>query len=129
MFHPNYYYPATYQPMQMIQQTPQQTNNTPGIIWVQGEAGAKAYPVGAGNSVLLMDTEDAILYIKSVDQSGIPQPLRVFELCEKHTQNNAVNASAKNTENVSRDEFERLKSDVTRLYRRVMDNAEEEGEG
>ena len=32
-----------------------QSNNS-GIVWVQGEAGAKSYLVGAGNSVMLMDS-------------------------------------------------------------------------
>lgn len=49
-----------------------------GILWVQGEAGAKAYPVAAGNSLLLMDSEKQVFYIKSTDPSGMPQPLRRF---------------------------------------------------
>lgn len=57
------------------QQTSQQTAP---IIWVQGEEGAKAYMVAAGNSVLLMDSENSTFYIKSTDASGMPQPLRVL---------------------------------------------------
>ena len=57
-----------------------------GIIWVQGMEGAKAYPVASGNSVLLMDSEESVFYIKSTDQSGMPQPLRIFEYKEKNAQ-------------------------------------------
>ena len=54
-------FPVGYQPAQMYypqqyqvqQQTPQQSS---AIIWVQGEAGAKSYLIGAGQSVLLMDS-------------------------------------------------------------------------
>lgn len=57
-------------------------NGNNGIIWVQGEAGAKSYLVGAGNSVLLMDSEQGRFYIKSTDNSGMPMPLRIFEYSE-----------------------------------------------
>ncbi len=56
------------------------------IIWVQGEEGAKAYMVAAGNSVLLMDSENSKFYIKSTDASGMPQPLRVFDYTERGKQ-------------------------------------------
>lgn len=53
-----------------------------GIIWVQGIEGAKAYPVGAGQNALLMDSEESVFYIKSTDQSGMPMPLRAFSYSE-----------------------------------------------
>lgn len=63
-------------------QQPAQQQPTP-IIWVQGEEGAKAYMVAAGNSVLLMDSENSVFYIKSTDASGMPQPLRIFDYTER----------------------------------------------
>ena len=80
----NYQVPATYQQQYPMQQTISNTpivsnnHNSAGIIWVQGEAGAKAYPVAPGNSVLLMDSEAECFYIKSTDSSGVPMPLRAF---------------------------------------------------
>ena len=62
---------------------PNYGTHQPGLTWVQGEAGAKSYLVGAGQSVLLMDSERSVFYIKSTDASGMPQPLRVFEYQEK----------------------------------------------
>ena len=67
----------------MMGQAAQQTQGTPSIIWVQGEEGAKAYMVAAGNSVLLMDSENSAFYIKSTDASGMPLPLRVFDYKER----------------------------------------------
>lgn len=87
---PNYnnYFPATYQPYVPTQNqyAPTPQNNTPTIVWVQGEAGAKSYLVAAGQSVLLMDAESSTFYIKSTDASGMPMPLRVFDYKER-TQN------------------------------------------
>ena len=79
-FFPTNYQPYTYQPYQ-TQQPPQQSNS--GIVWVQGEAGAKSYLVGAGQSVLLMDSESSSFYIKSTDTSGMPLPLRIFDYTER----------------------------------------------
>ena len=80
----NPYFPATYQPYQYQQQ------QSGGLIWVQGEAGAKSYPVSAGQSALLMDSESNRFFIKSADASGMPLPLRVFDYTERK---DAVRAS------------------------------------
>lgn len=62
-------FPASYQPMyQLPQQQPQQN----GIIWVQGEAGAKSYMVAPNCTVALWDSENQTIYLKSADSSGMP---------------------------------------------------------
>ena len=84
----NNYFPAGYQPYQpMFQnnqmqqpQMAQQQNN--GIVWVQGLESAKAYPITAGQTVLLMDSDSNCLYLKSADQAGMPS-LRVFDYKER----------------------------------------------
>lgn len=55
-----------------------------GIIWVQGEAGAKAYHVAPGNTVQLWDSEDQVIYLKSADMAGMPS-MRVLEYTERST--------------------------------------------
>jgi hypothetical protein len=81
------YFPQGYPYYQPMQQTPLQTQTAPsgsmsgGINWIQGIEAAKAYPVAAGSTVLLMDSESSHLYIKTADQSGMPS-LRVFEYTE-----------------------------------------------
>ena len=69
-----------------LRQNYQQPQQSAPIIWVQGEEGAKAYMVAAGNSVLLMDSENSVFYIKSTDASGMPQPLRIFDYTERGKQ-------------------------------------------
>ena len=72
---------------QMQQQAPSQSVQMQnGIIWVQGESGAKSYLLPPNATALLMDSENSSFYIKSVDASGVPLPLRVFDFTER-TQN------------------------------------------
>jgi hypothetical protein len=131
-YFPQGYYPQYYGNQQMPQNAPnlasntrQQINNQ--IIWVQGEAAAKAYPVDPGQSVQLMDSEESVFYIKSTDQSGMPQPLRIFDYKER-TSERSTPAAAKNTNDdfVSRKEFEEFREDVKRSIKGLR---KEEGEG
>lgn len=94
----------------MMGQAAQQTQGTPCIIWVQGEEGAKAYMVAAGNSVLLMDSENSAFYIKSTDASGMPLPLRVFDYKERTTAAKTPPQTAQQpgVEFVTRAEFDAL---------------------
>ena len=92
-----------------LRQSYQQPQQPAPIIWVQGEEGAKAYMVAAGNSVLLMDSENSVFYIKSTDASGMPQPLRVFDYTERGKQ--AVEkVESKNDKFVTREEFDALRA-------------------
>ena len=78
---PQYMYPQSYQPMQAnsyMMQPQYQPQSNSGLIWVQGENAAKAYPVQPGTSQLLMDSESECFYIKTTDASGMPLPLRTF---------------------------------------------------
>ena len=99
MAYPNYptYYPTFQQPQQ-------------SILWVQGIEGAKAYPVGAGNSVLLMDSDNQSMYIKSADQAGVPS-LRVFEYKEVTGKKEEPKVDTKTF--VTRDEFEEAIAKLT----------------
>lgn len=103
----NSFYPSAYGNYAGVQ-VPQPTTPNNGIVWVQGLEGAKAYPVGAGNNVLLMDSEASVFYIKSTDQSGMPMPLRVFDYTERSQQ------SAPVADYVTRDEFEQKIAELTK---------------
>ena len=72
------------QPMQMPQPAPQPQSN--GIVWVQGESAAKSFPVAPNTTVMLLDSEASVFYLKTSDASGMPLPLRVFDYKER-TQN------------------------------------------
>lgn len=100
MAYPNQYFPQyqqSYQPQvpapmdrlaqlqaqqyQMPQQAMQQPPVNQGLLWVQGEAGAKSYLVAPNTTVLLMDSEGSRFYLKSTDNAGMPS-LRMFEYTE-----------------------------------------------
>lgn len=65
------YYMPQYQPVMQQPQQPQPAQNG-GMIWVSGEAGAKAYLVAPNTTVQLWDSEAQVVYLKSADASGMP---------------------------------------------------------
>ena len=99
-------------PSQPIQQQSSQ------IIWVSGEAGAKSYLVAPGNTVMLLDAENSVFYLKSADASGMPLPLRIFDYKERTTTaqqtfGGSVTAESLNLDNfVTRKEFDELKASI-----------------
>lgn len=96
------------------QQQSQQAPSAP--LWVQGEAGAKAYPVAPGSSVILMDSENNVFYIKSADQSGMPM-MRTFDYVERTVSHNQPVQAAMpmQAEFVTRAEFEDLRQQIAAL--------------
>lgn len=140
----NPYYPTYYpqanlygqqqmplQGSQMPQNAPAQSNN--GIIWVQGESAAKSYPVAAGQSVLLMDSEGSVMYIKSVDASGMPHPLRIYDYKERKgdVPEGSQMPPVSSEEYVPRNEYEEFKEDIRRALKGIRRPAKktEEEEG
>lgn len=81
----NGYFTAPYQQNQVPMNQPQLQANNAGFVWVQGEAAAKAYPVAAGNSVLLMDSDAPVLYMKSTDNTGKPLPMETYDLVKRNS--------------------------------------------
>ena len=100
------YYPQFYQAPQS-QYMQQQSS---GITWVQGENSAKSYPVAAGQSILLMDSESPVMYIKSTDQSGVPLPLRIFDYKERSQ--STSNAQTQKIDYISRNEFDAFRNEI-----------------
>lgn len=102
---------------QQAQPQPQQqaAGNGTAMIWVQGEAGAKSYLVAPGNTVMLMDSEANVFYIKSADASGMPMPLRTFDYRERVAEGvKTVQATAAETFDpnryITREEFEEFRA-------------------
>ena len=93
---------------------PQSQNQNSGIIWVQGEAGAKAWAVAPGQTVTLMDSENPALYLKSADMSGMPS-MRIFDLVERVAKPSAPPVPQIDMSNyITRKEFEELKAMLTK---------------
>ena len=100
----------------MPQQPMQQQSSQ--IIWVSGEAGAKSYLVAPGNTVMLLDAENSVFYLKSADASGMPLPLRIFDYKERTATaqqafSGVVTGESVNLDNfVTRKEFDELKASI-----------------
>ena len=106
--YPQYTY-VPQQPIAPVIQT-QSTVNDNGVNWVQGEAGAKSWVVPPGKSVMLMDSENSVFYIKTTDNSGVPLPLRIFDYTERTTQNvsSAETTQITNSQYVTKDELKEI---------------------
>lgn len=122
--------PQQYQTMQQpiqptVTQPPQQ--QTGGMIWVQGEAGAKAYLVAPGTTVTLWDSEDQTIYLKSCDNSGMPS-LKILDWQERDTTQPKQNPQLIGGEGeyVKRDEFEELKARIEKLSQILTKSATKE---
>lgn len=109
-----YMYPQPFQTQQeavspVIQGNTQGMNNGAqnGIIWVQGEAGAKAYPIAPNTTVQLWDSEDQVIYLKSADASGMPS-MKVLDYTIRET------GKAVKSDYVTREEFEKAISELRR---------------
>lgn len=113
---PSFNQQSMVQPVQQMPTPAPQTNN--GLVWVQGEAAAKSYPVAPNCTVMLMDSEGERFYLKSADASGMPLPLRVFEYKERtETAQQTAGGSVAAFDNlddkfVTREEFERRMASI-----------------
>ena len=97
------------------------------IEWVDGEVGARAYqiPQGCTKPVALWDTNDTIIYLKSMNPMGMPNPLqkihyKMEEAVPKYMgQSGAANLESgdEKTDYVRRDELEDMKEEILRTIR------------
>lgn len=128
-YYPNYggytqgFYPMPNQ-NQGINQNPQQsTPQNQGITWVQGESGAKAYIVAPNSTVVLWDSENPVIYIKSADMSGLPT-MRILDWTERTApQQPPIQKPAEKTEEyVTRQEFDEVVKRLNSLSRNLPQN-------
>ena len=125
-------FPATYQPIYPVQgpqfstQQPQQNN---GIIWVQGEAGAKSYMVAPNSTVTLWDSENQTIYLKTADASGMPS-IKTLDYTIREARNRANAATAVTDDKLStfatKDEIKEISDKITALRKRIDKLTKEE---
>lgn len=114
----NSYFPAGYQPMYYPQQSqpqaqPQQPQMNNGIIWVQGEAAAKSYPIAPNTSVPLWDSEANVIYIKSADMSGMPS-IKILDYTMRDIASKSAEISPQSAF-ATKDDVEYLKDEIFAL--------------
>lgn len=106
------YQPAYYQPQYQVPQ--QQPQNSSGIIWVQGEAGAKSYLVAPNTTVQLWDSENQTIYLKSADASGMPS-IKTLDYTVRELRQNEVPIATHENAYVEKGDFEALKNEVLKI--------------
>lgn len=116
------YYPQQMQQPQQVQQVQQPQQNN-GIIWVQGEAGAKSYLVAPNTTVQLWDSESQVIYLKSADASGMPSikilDYTIRDSAPQHQApiSNQVDYATKEDVGVLQSEVNKLREEMHRMNR------------
>lgn len=87
----------------------QRQQNGDGRIWVQGEVGAKAYLVAPNNTVALWDSEQQIIWLKTVMPNGVPSMTKL-----NYTVDNPAPMPAPPADYVTRAEFEKRIAELTK---------------
>lgn len=84
------------------------------LIWVSGEAGAKAYLVAPNTTVQLWDSEAQVIYLKSADASGMPS-IKTLDYTIR-AENQPIQTLPVSDHNyISREEFDGLKGEFEAL--------------
>lgn len=131
VYQPGYGYSGTaqqmypnYQGQSMMQQPVQQSQQGgPGLIWVDGEIGAKAYQMPGGwpanQPIALWDTNDTCIYLKSINPMGMPNPLQKAHYTledavgrEKSSDMSGNNVNEDISQYVRKDDMERMKQEL-----------------
>lgn len=127
-------FPATYQnpyyqqvPMQQqmpVQTAPQLQQSQPqvqqaqpmnsNLIWVSGEAGAKAYLVAPNTTVQLWDSEAQKIYLKSADASGMPS-IKTLDYTIRTENQPIQTVSVDENKFILREEFDSVKRELSVL--------------
>lgn len=113
-------YQPYYQPQYQSQPTQPTTNN--GIIWVQGEAGAKSYLVAPNTTVQLWDSEEQVIYLKSADASGMPS-MKVIDYKIRES-NQPIHS---NNSYVTKDELQEFKESLEARFKALTNREEING--
>lgn len=123
------YQANTYQPQYAVQQSNAVTQQPVGMVWVDGEVGAKAYQLPANwpmnTPMPLWDTNDQMIYLKSINAMGMPNPIQKLRYKMEEAPGTVpamtgqaalpagtAPAQADMSDYVRRDELERMKDEL-----------------
>ena len=117
-----FYYPQQQQAQQPQPQPAQQSN---GIIWVQGEAGAKSYLVAPNTTVQLWDSESDVIYLKSADASGMPS-MKVIDYKVRNSASEQSHSVSQQVSYATKDDVNMLQSEIDKLRSEMKEVMEHE---
>lgn len=114
------------QPMQQSY-TPAPVQQPKVMEWVEGEIGAKAFQMPAGwpanTPIPLWDSTDTVIYLKSVNQMGMPNPMQKLKYTIEETQQQALMSGASGnsmsgqdmSQFVTKQDLEQLKQEIRNM--------------
>lgn len=88
-------------------------NPTSNIIFVQGDSGADNFYLGPNSSVILMDKDNPVVYIRSTDAIGRPNATEKYYLVNEQ---DYAKLQGPAPEYISKEEFEEYKKYVEETY-------------
>lgn len=112
----NYYPTNPWTPPQSVTTMPQSQNT---FAWIQGEEAARSYPVAPGNTIVLIEADKPIMYMKTTDLSGRPQPMQIRYLVTKEDYDkiqNGSNSSPNSNDYVTKATFEKYISEAENKF-------------
>jgi len=116
------YYPPVQQTGSPYYQQPVMNQQKIICEYVQGENAAKSYPVAPGQFAVLLDIENPVIYTKTTDNLGRPQPIKILDYKERveapqlqNTQNNYVTKD-------DLDNFKNEMKDLIKQFSRPVNN-------
>lgn len=112
--------PQSYAP---APQQPQQPSGSSGIIWVQGEAGAKSYLVPPSTTVQLWDSEAQVIYVKSADASGMPS-MKIIDYKIRDNSAPIGRSGSQEGRYATKDDISQLRSEIEQIRMHIEDMME-----
>lgn len=117
-------FPVSYQPQvpQFMQTAPQ--SNAP--IWIQGEAAAKSYLTAPGSTVVLFDSEQKTIYIKSADAAGMPSMKILDYTIRGEEEKPQMEYATKDEVNALAEKIKGLKEELKKRSRLLKEDEDDE---
>lgn len=123
-------FPVTYQPYYQAQYQQAQTaqpQQQGGIIWIQGEAGAKSYLIAPNTTVALWDSEAQVIYLKSADASGMPSmKILDYQIREQKQPKSAQISQFESDKYVTKEELKAYKDALEKRLESLRKGIEDE---
>lgn len=88
------------------------------MVWVQGEAGAKAYPLPSNTTLPLWDELANVIYIKSTDAIG-RSSMTILDYTERPVE--STFESIQNTEYVTMEKFNGLSNEISEIKKMLSE--------
>ena len=95
-----------------------------GIIWVSGEAGAKAYMIAPNSTVQLWDSEEQVIYLKSADASGMPS-MKILDYTVRETNQPTAKKAISNDVYVTKEELKAYQDALEKRLKALTGGSDE----